>query len=295
MVKTQLPSQTTSPIPSLFEFDVVTINAQGQEIQRERRHSQYFTEDLGNDVNLEMVYIPSGKFIMGSPEGEGDEREKPQHEVTIPPFLMGKYPITQVQWRAIASLPKVKHNLKTDPSYFQGNNHPVESVSWNDAVEFCQRLSQQTGKEFRLPSEAEWEYACRAGTTTPFHFGETITGKLANYRLSHTYAKEPKGENRGATTLVGQFPPNTFGLYDMHGNVWEWCADTWHDNYQGAPTDGSAWNRGLNYNCSILRGGSWYDFPRYCRSASRDVVISDRSLLLNDVGFRVACSMGRTR
>ena len=141
---------------------------------------------------------------------------------------MGKYPITQAQWRAVAALTQIERELKTAPSRFKGNNRPVEKITWYDAVEFCARLSQHTKRQYRLPSEAEWEYACREGTTTPFYFGETITSELANYNASYTYADEAKGRLRGQTNSVGQFPPNGYGLYDMHGNVWEWCADTWH-------------------------------------------------------------------
>ena len=283
-------------IPSLFEFDIVTINAQGQEIQRERRHSQYFTEDLGNDVTLEVIYIPSGKFLMGSPEREGSHNEKPPNEVTIKPFFLGKYPITQAQWKAIASRTdlKVKQDLDLKPAYFKdrpdSDRRPVERVSWYDAVEFCARLSKLTGREYRLPSEAEWEYACRAGTTTPFYFGETITGELANYNASNTYADEPNGEYQNETTPVGQFPPNAFGLYDMHGNVREWCADTWHDNYDGAPTDGSAWIEKGDDNRSPLRGGSWGSSPGICRSAIRNYDLLRRDYRINDSGFRVVCS-----
>ncbi len=280
-----------SDLLPLFEFDVVTVNAQGREVKREKGQAQYFTEDLGNGVTLEMVSVPGGTFLMGSPEGEKDsyDRERPQHQVKVEPFFMGKYPVTQAQWRAIADLPKVKRDLDPDPSRFKGDNRPVERVNWDDAVEFCTRLSRETGREYRLPSEAEWEYACRAGTTTPFHFGETITGKLANYRASETYAEEPKGEYREETTPVGQFPPNAFGLYDMHGQVWEWCADTWHKNYDGAPTDGSAWTTGRNDNRSPLRGGSWFVNPQNCRSASRSLTFREqRDLIYGVIGFRVA-------
>lgn len=152
-------------------------------IHRHRQQAQEFIEDLGNGVELEMVAIPSGSFVMGSPkdEPERDESESPQHRVTIQPLFLGKYPVTQAQWQAVASLPQVNRKLNPEPSRFRGENRPVERVSWYDAVEFCERLSQHTGKPYRLPSEAEWEYACRAGTTTPFHFGETITSDLANY------------------------------------------------------------------------------------------------------------------
>jgi formylglycine-generating enzyme required for sulfatase activity len=161
-----------------------------------------------------------------------------------------------------------------------------------DAIEFCARLSKLRGREYRLPSEAEWEYACRAGTTTPFYFGETITGKWPTHKASNTDADEPKGEYREETTPVGQFPPNAFGLYDMHGNVWEWCADDWHDNYDGAPTNGSVWIENGNDNRSLLRGGSWFNNPDGCRSACRSSF--SRRVYNLDLGFRVVCGARRT-
>ena len=247
-----------------------------------------------------MVAIPGGKFRMGSLEGEGYDEERPQHEVTVQPCFMGKYPVRQAQWRAVAALPRIDRDLKPDPSYFKGDNRPVECVSWYDVVEFCARLSKASKKNYRLPSEAEWEYACRAGTVTPFHFGETLTTELANY------FEEGKGEERNLkeTTPVGIYPGNAFGLFDIHGNVWEWCADTWHDNYLKAPTDGTAWiNENDNDNQEIagigakiqkksielclLRGGSWYDDPVSCRSADRNRYSPDYDL--DDIGFRVVC------
>ena len=299
------------PSLSVFNFEVVRVNAKGEQIEKKSREAQYFSQDLGNDITLEMVAIPGGTFTMGSPPNEKDsyEYERPQQEVTVPTFFMGKYPITQAQWRAVASRTdlKVEKDLNRDPSHFKDPlpfeggarggsrtpwDRPVEQVSWYDAVEFCARLSKLTGREYRLPSEAEWEYACRAGTITPFYFGETITGKLANYRASNTYAEEAKGEYRGETTPVGQFPPNAFGLYDMHGNVLEWCADTWHDNYEGAPTDGSVWIKNGDDNRSLLRGGSWCFNPDNCRSAFR--VDLNRRGNFNSLGFRVVCVFGRT-
>ncbi|NEP03278.1 MAG: SUMF1/EgtB/PvdO family nonheme iron enzyme [Symploca sp. SIO2E9] len=298
-VKLSLPT----PL-SLFEFETFTVNHRGEEIKRKSHSAQYFIETLPNKVPLEMVYIPGGKFMMGSPEGEGYDSERPQHEVTLQPFFMGKYPVTQAQWRAIASREdlQVERELKPNPASFSNSqdsdSRPVERVSWYDAVEFCQRLSKQTGKQYRLPSEAEWEYACRAFTTTPFHFGETITDKLANYDASDTYASEPKGEYRKQTTPVGMFPPNAFGLYDMHGNVYEWCADDWHENYQGAPNDGSAWieedcNGNDNYS-QVLRGGSWFIDPYLCRCAFRYDINIWRDVIYDNFGFRVVCVAART-
>jgi formylglycine-generating enzyme required for sulfatase activity len=266
-------------------------------INRHHRQGQRFIEDLGNGVRLEMVAIPGGTFIMGTEDKEIKRLvkkfdseyfscEKPQHQVTLPSFYMGKYPVTQAQWRAIASTAKIDIDLETDPSNFKGDDLPVERVSWYNAVEFCKRLSRETKREYRLPSEAEWEYACRAGTTTAFHFGETITGDLANYKATETYADEPKGEYWQKTTTVGYFQvANDFGLYDMHGNVWEWCEDDYHYNYEGAPTDGSAWiSKGTN-TTKILRGGSWFGLPYYCRSAFRD--FPDPRGNYNNCGFRV--------
>lgn len=276
---------------STFNFQVVTVNRRGKIIKTEPKQATYFVEDLGNGVTLDMVAIPGGKFMMGSPEGEGRDNEKPQHKVTVPPFFMGKYQVTQAQWRVVAALPKIKDNLKSNPSSSKGDNLPVEQVSWDDAVEFCARISKATGKQYRLPSETEWEYACRAGTTTPFHFGETITSKLANYQASSTFADEPKGTYREKTTAVGSFPPNAFGLYDMHGNLWEWCADDWHKNYINAPTDGSAWiSQSKNF---VLRGGSWINYPRNCRSAYRDYY-GNRDSRSYDIGFRIVCAVWGT-
>ncbi len=197
---------------------------------------------------------------------------------------MSKYPITQNQYQAI---------MGKNPSYFKGGKRPVENVSWYDATEFCQKLSQKTGKNYGLPSESQWEYACRAGTTTPFYFGETITSELVNFNGYYPYAYAPTGKYRKETTDVGSFSPNAFGLYDMHGNVWEWCADDWHNNYKSAPIDGSAWETGGNSNFSPLRGGSWYGTPDNCRSAFRGSY-TWRVLHNFNIGFRVVCDGGST-
>ena len=253
--------------------------------------NQSFSQDLGFGVKLEMVYIPGGTFYMGAPETEqrSYDDERPQHYVTLKPFYMGKYTITQEQWeKVVYSCPPVARELNSRPAYFPGDKLPVEQVSWDDAVEFCARLSHKTGQKYRLPSEAEWEYACRAGSAKPFAFGDTITTNVVNYNGNYTYGNAPKGEYRGRTTPVGTFQPNAFGLYDMHGNVWEWCADTWHNNYEGAPNDGSAWISEINQNVRLLRGGSWNYTPVHCRSAYRYDYLLDGDYY--HIGFRVVCS-----
>ena len=263
----------------------------------QHRTSRYFIESLPYNVPLEMIEIPASNFRMGASDFEQDlnsvTNSRPQHEVTLHTFCMGKYPITQAQWQVVSTLPRVKTSLEPDPSNFKGDNRPVEQVSWLDAVEFCRRLSNHTGREYRLPSEAEWEYACRAGTTTPFHFGETITTDYVNYDGNHPYGDAPKGEARNETIDVGSFKAaNAFGLYDMHGNVWEWCADDWHDSYEGAPKDGSVWiKENKNYedpkSRKLLRGGSWSNNAQYCRSAYRyDDSARNQSYI---IGFRVVC------
>jgi formylglycine-generating enzyme required for sulfatase activity len=269
--------------------------------------------------HLTLLWIPPGRFWMGSPATEPERRdsEGPQHLVQLQGFLMSQTPITQVQWRQVASWKERPgeqwgRELKLDPSRFQSkgetannmarllegesnNDHcPVENVNWWEAMEFCHRLSKRTGRTYTLPSEAQWEYASRAGTTTPFHFGDTISPELANYRGDVAYADGPQGVYREQTTPVGMFPANAWGLHDMHGNVWELCLDEWHESYEGAPTDGRAWvdaaegekSEGL-VKTKLLRGGSWFINPRYCRSAYRGHYLPDDAL--NDVGFRVVC------
>ena len=229
------------------------------------------------DLDLRMLPIPAGSFLMGPTDDEPGriDDEGPQHEVTLDAFWMAQTPITQAQWRTVAGWQKLERDLEPDPAYFKGDHLPMERVSWHDAQEFCRRLSQRTGQRYGLPSEAQWEYACRAGTTTPFHCGATLTPELAN-------REGPK------TCAVATFPANAWGLHDMHGNVWEWCQDQWRENYDGAPTDGSAWEDcGPGEVLRLLRGGSWNAYPRNCRSAFRNFYHPDGR---NDyIGFRVCC------
>ena len=307
------------------------VNPQKRVVIRYQSHQgQYFTERLDDSTSLDMLLIPSGSFMMGQTNAEreeiirlnGEERyqksftdELPRHPVTVPSFFLGKYPITQAQWRVVANYPSVEQELNPEPSNFRGDNRPVEQVSWDDATEFCRRLSQHTGRTYRLPSEAEWEYACRAlpivaeTTSTgdemndprmspPFHFGETISDELANYcaedRELHgtlykgSYGRGPIGQYRKETTEVGQFPANQFGLHDMHGNVLEWCEDDCHSNYESAPSDGSAWVEADRESTKrMLRGCSWFNYPVNCRSACR--FNRSHGLRQDRIGFRVCC------
>ena len=300
----EVKSSQESEKGELFNFEVIRVDDSGNIVDSSQKSIRQKIEDLGNGIKLQMVYIPGGTFTMGSPESEEsrDDDEGPQHDVTVPPFFMGKYPVTQGQWKEIASRTdlKVKLDLKLEPSYFKEPyqdidrwHRPVERVSWYEAVEFCERLSKLTQRNYRLPSEAEWEYACRAGTTTPFYFGNTITPELVNYDGQYVYGNAQKGEYREETTPVGQFYPNAFGLYDMNGNVSEWCLDTWHNSYDGAPTDGSAWETGGNSSRRVCRGGSWYFNPRRCRSALRNYFNSDETDF-DLIGFRLVSFPPRT-
>ncbi len=277
----------------LFSFKVGSIVKSGNDwiVQKSEGQAYRYVEQLDEDVALEMVSIAGGEFMMGSPKDELDryKDESPQYLVKVPAFYMGRYPVTQAQWRAVAAMPQVDCELNPDPSNFKGDDRPVEQVSWHEAIEFCARLSNHTNHQYRLPTEAEWEYACRAGTTTPFYFGETISPELANYNCTVAYADSPTGKQIGETTPVFQFDvANAWGLSDMHGNAWEWCEDHWHDNYEGAPEDGSAWLTGQSDAPRVLRGGSWYADPGICRSACRDDFNPDNSN--GYLGFRVSCS-----
>ena len=266
-------------------------------VWREATRPEEITLDLGNAVTMRLVLIPPGKFTMGSPDSDPGryDNEGPQHEVTISkPFYMGVFEVTQEQYDKV---------MGTNPSTFKGLANPVEGVSWDDAVQFCRKLSEKTSRRVTLPTEAQWEYACRAGTTTAFHTGDELKPGRANVNF---YGSGPQGaldkavawmrkvlrinaKTTGAETLpVGGFPPNAFGLYDMHGNVWEWCADWYDDSYANAknvdPTGPGP--------CSsrVLRSGSWFAGSRRCRCACRaEGGPSHRSYVL---GFRVVVLPG---
>jgi formylglycine-generating enzyme required for sulfatase activity/uncharacterized caspase-like protein len=297
---------------------IIEIKNEKAIIQNQAKQIEQFREDLGNGILLEMIKIPAGKFWMGQTEAEKKDllemiikilasklwmgetkverkelipqekyqelyaNELPRHQVNLQSFFLGKYPVTQAQYQQI---------MGDNPSRFKdfqdSVNRPVEKITWKMAKKFCQKLSEKTGKNYGLPSEAQWEYACRAGTETPFAFGETITTDYVNYNGNYSYGDAQTGEYRQQTTPVNQFFPNAFGLYDMHGNVWEWCEDGWHGNYENAPTDGSSWNDNHSQSgIRVLRGGSWYNNPGDCRSAYRDF----SGYRLGDHGFRVVSS-----
>lgn len=250
----------SSPTLDAISYEFLTLDRTGEVIARGQGSARRLTEDLGGGVNLEMLWIPGGIFQMGSPRHLGYPDEHPLHPVIVPDFWLGRCLVTQAQWAALG--------CRERPFRGKGLQRPVEQVNWNDAREFCRRLSKRSGRAYRLPSEAEWEYACRAGTGTPFSCGETLTAELANYVGEHTFAGEPKGVYRHGTTDVGSFPPNPFGLSDMHGNLWEWCADTWCEDYSGASTGPAAREQKGSLE-RVARGGSWHETPNHCRSAVR--------------------------
>jgi formylglycine-generating enzyme required for sulfatase activity len=263
----------------------------------------------GSGAGPELVLVKAGRFQMGSPEHERKmamaagaqeswlARETPQHWVGIErPFALGRYPVTVGEWRAFVDATGWQADSDVNwaaPGFAQTDAHPVVGVSWSDAQRYLAWLSERSGARYRLPSEAEWEYACRAGTRTVFSFGDRIDPSLANYDGNFTWNGGAHGQYRGGTTPVTMFAPNPWGLHDMHGNVWEWVQDLMHDNYTGAPADGSAWEdgtgsaeRGSDRPRRILRGGCWLYNPRYLRSALRNAF---SSVMSNDiVGFRVA-------
>lgn len=283
------------------DYVVPTTNANGRVTTQLNGRAKFFVEEKVG--GLEMVEIPGARYFMGSNAADADAAftdakryndeisretvtaEMPQHAVNVPGFYMSRYEITQRQWLTVmGSLPRLEEK-------YRGDNLPVVNVSWRDVEEFCARLSRLTGRLYRMPSEAEWEYACRAGTKTPFAFGPTINPQIANYNGNAPYGAAAGGPYRQTTLPVGQASAaNGFGLYDMHGNAWEWCADYWHESYDGAPTDGSAWEEAdEDYRAyRVIRGGSWDSVANSCRSASRrkaPIITAN-----NKTGFRVVVS-----
>jgi formylglycine-generating enzyme required for sulfatase activity/subtilisin family serine protease len=274
----------TPALTTTLNFMTASVSATGDVTRFAGSPTLQYDENLGSGVRLQMVLIPQGSFTMGSPEseiGRGDH-EGPQRVVNVDKFVIGKYEVTQSQWRAV---------MGTNPSYFNGDNLPVEQVSWDDVQEFCRRLNARLGLSgstaYRLPSEVEWEYAARAGTTTPFTFGETINADIVNYYGNFPYGGAPVGIFRNKTLDVGSLGvANGWGLYDILGNVWEWCEDDWHDSYSGAPTNGSSWMDTTRATHSVIRGGSWYFNATLSRSAFRFGGTPDSRF--NGLGFRLA-------
>ena len=239
--------------------------------------SPTLTLDCGGGVTMELVLIPAGEFMMGSPANEAKRgSDESQHRVRITrAFYMGKYEVTQAEYQVV---------MGTNPSKFKGASNPVEQVSWNDSTEFCRKLSERSGKQVRLPTEAEWEYACRAGTTTPFHYGSSLGSDQANFDGNFPDGGAARGTYREKTTPVGSFQANAWGLHDMHGNVWEWCGDWYDEGYYGkSPGQNPTGPTSGGYR--VLRGGAWSNFGLSCRSALRSGLIpSDRN---DHIGFRV--------
>ncbi|MDO4571537.1 MAG: formylglycine-generating enzyme family protein, partial [Planctomycetia bacterium] len=227
-----------------------------------------------NGVDYAWRWCPAGEFMMGSPSGEGHDWEKPQHRVTLTQgFWMLETQVTQRMWESV---------MGNNPSRFKGANLPVECVSWHDCVKFCEKISKLSGLKIQLPTEAQWEYACRAGTTTAYSFGNSCNGKEANCDGNYPYGTKKKGPYLQRTTEVGSYPANAWGLYDMHGNVWEWCSD-WYGGYVESPTsDPKGPDSGSR---RVRRGGSGADYAECCRSARRSCSAPTRSG--DAVGFRL--------
>jgi formylglycine-generating enzyme required for sulfatase activity len=283
------PAASFAPAERTFAFESATVTVDGT-VARAQRQARSYQEDLGKGEAIEMVAIPGGEFLMGNVSAEYPD-ETPQHLVRIAPFYLSRYEVTQAQWRAVATtLPRVTRQLDPDPSSFKGDDLPVEQVSWEDAMEFCERLSRKTRLAYHLPSEAEWEYAARAGTTTPFAFGHALVPALASFDASVPFGGAARGPTPKQTSPVGSFAvANAFGLYDMHGNVAEWCLGEYHPSYEGAPADGVPWITGGDTDRHVLRGGSWSDLAVDCRSANRYSYPRDGRQ--RTIGFRLAMSV----
>ncbi len=266
---------------------------------------------FSNSIGMEFILIPAGSFMMGTkgpdcshcpkeddPFTEKNElidckrkcweesgvvrNETPQHKVVITkPFYLGKYEITQEEWYEV---------MGNNPAFFKSEKagedsrrYPVENISWEDSQKFITKLNANEGKKYRLPTEVEWEYACRAGTTTDFNKGDNLTTNQANYNGNYPCKNYPNGKYLKKTTSVGNYPSNNWGLYDMHGNVWEWCQDNFHDNYHEAPVDGNAWES-RKIGDRVLRGGDWNTGAKGCRSAFRFYRAGGT---YNGIGFRL--------
>ncbi|MBL8151488.1 MAG: SUMF1/EgtB/PvdO family nonheme iron enzyme [Blastocatellia bacterium] len=267
-----------SSILQKFKFETGKLNWDGKILDQKQKEAEYFKDNLGDGVFIEMVKVQGGTVLMGSDDIY--EFERARYKATVPPFYIGKFEITQAQWEAV---------MGTNPSRYKDPDMPVDSISWSDAAEFCKKLSQKTGKQYRLPSEVEWEYAARGGTASPFAFGDGLIPEVANCN-GRFWARQ--GLNPGKPVAVGSFKlANQFGLYDMHGNVWEWCQDVWHEgtDLEQAPKDGKAWESGTDNTKHTIKGGDWWAFIKYCRSCSR-LGIAPNENHSYFIGFRVVVS-----
>ncbi len=295
-----VPRGSAAPLPATtaLRFESVRLGIDGQIAERREYGARVFAQALSERAELEMIVLPAGTFLMGSPPNEPARApdEGPQRLVHVAAFAIGRFEVTQEEWYAVALLPPVERDLPRTPAHFQDlpgtpTRRPIERVTWHEAREFCARLRVRTGRAYRLPSEAEWEYAARAGAQTPFAFGETLTDKVAIFNAARPYGAAPVGRTWNRTELVGalRMGVNGFGLADVHGNVWEWVEDPWHDDYADAPLDGRAWLVGGNPSLRVLRGGAWRGEPGNCRSATRGYARPADSY--NHLGFRVACDL----
>jgi formylglycine-generating enzyme required for sulfatase activity len=322
-----LMSQLKQPDPiklHSFEFSVLTLSSEGVTLDQHPEQGEFFIEHLGSGIRLEMIKVQGGTFSMGSAEGELRRKttEGPQHPVHVPTFYMSKYEVTLAQWSKVRKMVAVDKDMRP-PYFYQFSNLfpdgagpagifillfdlfrwllnctrrrklPMQAMSWYEAAEFCNRLSIKTGRRYRLPTEAEWEYACRAHTTTPFSSGETITSEYVNYDGRYPYGLAPRGRYRKRATPVGKMRiSNALGLFDMHGNLWEWCLDRWHQDYEGAPNTAIEWKSDGDESLRVQRGGSFRTYASRCRSAARRS--SDPNPPTHEldptVGFRVVVS-----
>ena len=263
------PPRSLPAIQNIHGWSVVQVLALQQQTAQVLEVAVEFRDTLKDgSQGPEMVVIPAGEFLMGSPESESERRdsEGPQHKVVIAkPFAMGRYAVTFEEYDRFC---KAAGRQQPDDQGWGRGRRPVINVSWEEAVAYCAWLSQETGATYRLPTEAEWEYAARAGTMTAFWWGDDIDTTRANYDGNSTYRNGPKGVCRQQTVPVDTFQPNPFGLYQVYGNVWEWVQDTWHEDYDGASVDGSAWVEKGGGPC-VVRGGSWSNGPNRLRGAAR--------------------------
>lgn len=293
-------------------FMTGTLDQNGRALRRASGRSLVRIESLSASVKLLMVEIPAGRLSMGITETQARslsiehrrhrataaeteellQREMPQHQVQLEGFLIGRTEVTQAQWAVVASWEQVARKLREHPSEIRGAQLPVTNVSWREVDEFCRRLSAKTKQVYRLPSEAEWEYACRAETLGPFNVGPTITPQVANYLSRFPFGRVNPEPESGRPIVVGQLRmANAFGLYDMHGNVWEWCADPWHPDYSGAPSDGRIWIDGGDDRRRPVRGGGWNDIAFLARSSVRAPQPIDSASPW--IGFRVIMEAAR--